>query len=693
VIPALEKLLDLFGRLSPTGQAAALGIAAFGPAALSAAGSIAQLSIAMGGLKTALAGLGAFAASPAGIAALALIGVGTAAYGLYDLVNNQIPANVRNQLGTGGPGALYNNGDGSATPDFSGMKSKGLKVENGQVIREKIRQISDVTDRTVKARKNSVTMPSLSASDLVSSQYEGQAFDPDVWKEAARRYEASQKGGKLFGEFMTKRNEEFKDRFGKGLERESDDLADAQRRYNRELREAIELAQQMDTAFQFMKGLRGETDATAQAFNQLGQSIGDSFGDLKNLLGGLKNAFLSFVRDIAGNALRNVAASAIAPIVGSLGGRTGGAGSIGGFGSLAFGSAGSFLTGGFAGGNPAGNILGGSYSQQAQVMQVINQVGGGSAGAGGWIGSGVPSTAGKVGLFSGLKNSLRSTFSSPLAAGALGASLGGMLGGQSVAGNILGAGGGALVSAGLGGLITGSMSLAVAGPLAAVGVPLLIGSILLGKAKQRKADESVVDTYWMEYSRVLKELTSGVNADRIMGDDALGQAAEARQTAVDLISQIKTKSVRESRLQHQIPQIDAYDLRNLQNAVASQKTRLADQAESVRQRGLLDSRLVPEFATGGVVPGPIGAARYVMAHAGEVILNARQQAAVGQSALANAGVPGLAGSGGNGPGAPVVNVHFSIGRQDQSEIVSSGIVHPNTRNALTNALKSAIRYS
>jgi hypothetical protein len=180
--------------------------------------------------------------------------------------------------------------------------------------------------------------------------------------------------------------------------------------------------------------------------------------------------------------------------------------------------------------------------------------------------------------------------------------------------------------------LTGKFAaLGALGPIALAAAPIaIVGSILLGKAKQRKADERVVDTYWVEYSRVLKELTAGVNTDRIMGDDALSQAAEARQTAVDLIGQIKTKSVRESRLRNQIPQIDAYDLKNLQDAVAAQRSRLAQQGADMNRRRDLDSRLMPEFATGGIVPGPFGARTNIIAHAGEVVLNQQQIQTIGQ---------------------------------------------------------------
>jgi hypothetical protein len=302
-------------------------------------------------------------------------------------------------------------------------------------------------------------------------------------------------------------------------------------------REALEkLEPVLSNTQRFMTGLRGETDQLGNAFERFGDSVGRAFGDVRNLFSNLKSAIKSFFADITGGILRNVAGSVLGPLIGR-------APSFGGAGMG--GGGGGFFTGGFAGGPGAASTFGGAGG----IIQQFFGGGGGTVGGGGsrWIGSNVPTRAGKINFLGGITSSLRSAFSGingPL----FGAGIGSMLGGQSVAGNILGSAGGALAT----GFITSSLGLMGSGAAAALfsnpftaiaGAGLLVGSILLGKAKQRKADERVVDTYWVEYSRVLKELTAGVNTDQIGGDEALSQAAEARQTAVDLISQIKTKSV------------------------------------------------------------------------------------------------------------------------------------------------------
>jgi hypothetical protein len=92
--------------------------------------------------------------------------------------------------------------------------------------------------------------------------------------------------------------------------------------------------------------------------------------------------------------------------------------------------------------------------------------------------------------------------------------------------------------------------------------------------------------------------------------------------------------------------------------------------------GLLHKLHVPGFAEGGIVPGPLGKARIVVAHGGEAILNQPQQALVGAALRGaprmtlNAPVTAaLAGAGGGGfparsafaaAPAPPVNVHVSL---------------------------------
>src|SRR4029453_17068008 len=88
----LNVILGFLNQLPDGLKAATIGILAVAPA-------IGGVTNALTGLRGAVVALGGFELSPGGIAALALFGVGVAAVGLQDPINNQIPANVRSQLG------------------------------------------------------------------------------------------------------------------------------------------------------------------------------------------------------------------------------------------------------------------------------------------------------------------------------------------------------------------------------------------------------------------------------------------------------------------------------------------------------------------------------------------------------------------------------------------------------------------
>jgi hypothetical protein len=137
------------------------------------------------------------------------------------------------------------------------------------------------------------------------------------------------------------------------------------------------------------------------------------------------------------------------------------------------------------------------------------------------------------------------------------------------------------------------------------------------------------------------------------------------------------KGYRESRLAHQIPIIDNDDLARLKDAIAAQSTGRD-----------LSSRHVPEFATGGYMTRD-GLAKL---HAREVILNARQQQAIGQQTLANAGVPGLSCGNGSQPQI-VVELTNVNATKEQSETIIGGVRHPDVRKSLGSAINSLVRYA
>jgi hypothetical protein len=461
---------------------------------------------------------------------------------------------------------------------------------------------------------------------------------------------------------------------------------EAQEKFNDALRETAERARELDPAFRFMRGLRGETDAVASSFERLGQNIGDSFRDLRGLLSSLGSAVKQFFGDLMSATLRNVAASALAPLAGKLGGifPSGSGGnifttpginpaasipSLFGFGN-GFGSS---VSAGFF--NPGVSGLPSLPRPNPGFQEALQRYGIG--GFGGGLGVTPPA---KFSL-AGLKGSLASAL--PF----LGLSIGSSLGGKSLAGNILGGIGGTALglfgAASLAPSLFGATAVGLlSNPITAIaGAALLVGGIFLGKSKQRREDEQLADSYWSQYKDRLITLTKDVRANRIDGDSALSEALAARQQAIDQINTIKTKSVRESRLKNQISDVDRVFLEPLKRAVSEQK-----------RRRDFDSTLIPEFASGGIIPGRIDEARYVLAHGGEIVVNRKQQTPALLEAASEAGVPGVRGNASAPNYQPNIHVEVLIGKDKQDQLFINGVGSSNTHKALKQTLATVFKY-
>jgi hypothetical protein len=820
VLPVVERVLDLFGKLPASAQAVAVGFAAIGPGAFSGVSALVQLSGALGGVRAALASLAAFAVSPAGIAALALIGAGTAIYGFnqmiaqneanlksqftnkydrpflpgadvtekldldpslnrFQLVNGKVVPVKPNAGGGGGNtrtrrgGALRSDG---STSIYSGVGSekryaKAVKDAQDDLLKARneyldgiISDMEQISEDLNAANKQAASDAEFRRRRLIDQrQSRVQLTAEQNTRDAATRFRSAQRGynaterslnlglqGIDQNTLLTPEERLAAQRgllAGNAVDQQTalNKLLAAQTDENRldeqwieNAQDKIDLLKQQSQGIDMFKasleGFNSTLRTSEDVFRSFGQQVGSAFDDLSNVFTKVRDSFRSLLSSVVSNTLKTAFFNAVRPLQQSAvviaGGVAGTAAGVGGV-MNAVGSVGGSLGNNFAqrenfrtlsealAEGKLRSVLSVAPSVNDRLESYAGPYNFEGEGAGkpfrGFLGGG-PSVADSVappvpspppspvkqpGYFSGLLGSLKSSFTNPFTL----AGIGSYLGGQSTLGNLLGAGAGlaagwgismgaSVFSAAGGGLgALGPAALAAAGPLALIAAPLVVGSILLGKAKQRKADEKVVDTYWVEYSRVLKELTSGVNSDRIMGDDALAQAAEARQTAVDLISQIKTKSVRESRLRNQIPQIDRYDLKNLQDAVAAQRTRLAQNADDLMRRRDLDSRLVPEFDTGGVVPGLFGAKVPAYVHAGEVVLNNQQRAAIGDDTLADAGVPGVrgGGSGGLASGQPI-EVVLIAGTETQDQFYVNGVSSKNTRGATAQTMNRILRY-
>lgn len=323
-------------------------------------------------------------------------------------------------------------------------------------------------------------------------------------------------------------------------------------------------------------------------------------------------------------------AGSAAAIAGSGGGPTGSGGFFAGLKSLfGFGGAtGSTLTSGL-----------GSTATQAAGTGVFGGIAGGASAAGPGFGGAVGSAGAGAGL--GLFGAGGFLAGIASAGPIIGLAAGSALGGKSLGGQILGGIGGTIAGAGLGltafaalgGTIAttgfaGAAAALLTNPFTiAIGGALLVGAYFLGKAKQRKQDETAADQIWVNEREQTRALIAAVNSDRMDGAEALVAHSQLRAQTVAQLGQIKTKSVRDSRLNNQLRDLDNTIVRELQAAVARQGKR----------RGIIP-QLAPEFAEGGRVPGIDRGIDSVLikARPGEVVLNQTQQARL--STIAGAGI-------------------------------------------------------
>jgi hypothetical protein len=450
------------------------------------------------------------------------------------------------------------------------------------------------------------------------------------------------------------------------------------------------LGVELSNSERFARGFAGAMETVGDAFERFGQNVARALTNTKDLLNGLKNSVLQLFNDIIGQGLQNLVRNALGPLLG-LGG--GGGAAAGGIGNI-FRTPSTFpsqIAQAFAGGGAI--AAPGSISGQTPTGIFANGAFAAGLAGGGGSGGGAIGAAGGIGRIPGLSRILGGVFNRVFAGGAvsafpalLGAQLGAGLGGQSTLGRILGGIGGSAVGLGVGfgsavfgaGGGLAAASLAALGPIALIGAPLLIGAIFAGKAAQRKKDEEASGQFLTQALQAIDQLAAGITSGQI----AAGQARSIFDTQIlnpfkQQISGLKTKSVRESRLTNQVRDLeDQYQIR-IQPLIAQQI-----------QRRELSSKLIPEFATGGRMPFD-GWARL---HAGELIINSRQQTPELLVAAARASVPGV-DSGGPTPALqPVFNVTILMGTQEQTQVFVNGLRQPVGNNAFKDEVKKLIKY-
>lgn len=414
-------------------------------------------------------------------------------------------------------------------------------------------------------------------------------------------------------------------------------------------------------------------DAQIKAFEGVAGSLDRGIDRLTKKLG----FFGDVVSGILKSIVRNVLANLLAPTFG--GGQQGGGGLLGGIlGGVFGGQAGGLLGGIFGrggigpGGTPVFNPSGGGFN--------FGSLFGLAAGSGGIsappsVSGGLPrfgnlpvpfinsSVTGNVqfpgagllgslgGLFKGFGFGLKPGSQlgglasiAPL----LGLSLGIGAGGTSTRGKILGGAGGALLGIGLtaapaifgtgGALASPFIAGLFSNPITAiVGAAALVGAIFLGRASQRRKDEAASGDMLTQALSAIQELKRGISSDQIDGSQARGIFDnQILATFIQQINTLKTKSVRESRLTNQVR-----DLRKVFD------TEIPPEIEAQRKRKLVNQRLIPEFAFGGIVPGiDFGRDSVVAAlRPREMVLTLEQQSTIariaGGDVFARAGVPGV----------------------------------------------------
>jgi hypothetical protein len=259
----------------------------------------------------------------------------------------------------------------------------------------------------------------------------------------------------------------------------------------------------------------------------------------------------------------------------------------------------------------------------------------------------------------------------------LGLSLGAGVGGSSISGQILGGigglvGGAAIASLlGVGGTgalggalgLIGGLGTATAG-IGLIAAPLLIaGAYFLGRDKLRKKEEKVRTQHINDALAQLDDILKKTRSHELNGDEAIKAAENVREQYRENVNQLKDGKTRRIAL-NEIPSRIEPKLNEIRAAA-----KIADE-----DRLRFEDR-VPEFATGGIVPGRFGEPRLVLAHGGEIIANPSQQTPAFIAAASEAGIPGVrgnAGSSGSG-GQPVqLNVELVIGTDAQDKLFVNG---------------------
>jgi tape measure domain-containing protein len=499
--------------------------------------------------------------------------------------------------------------------------------------------------KAARAGSTGITLPTLTADDLISSD---EAFRTMIAEsDVSARGELIAQGRLSRTALTLEYDTTSAERLRQGrLSRAAltEDFEQTQKRIEQQ-REALEkLKPVLSDGQRFMDGFRSAVISTGDAFERLGQNIANSFRDVGSLLSNLKNSILGFFNDLLGSSLQRVIGQVLSPIAAAFGGG-GGLALAGAGGGNIFRTPSTFpqsvsssaiqnlvaaATGGGSGAPP-------STTATQQLQQVFSDIAGPAARPRTVTGSvaGAAATAGGFSL-SALGRSIGA------AAPFLGGTIGLGLGGQSRLGQVAGAVGGGVLGLGVGvatGAITNPAIISLFTnpftiPLAA---GLLVGSVFLGKAKQRRQDEELSGQYLTQALQAIDQLAAGVGSGSISGSEAKSIFDnQILGTFRQQISQLKTRSVVESRLTNQVNDLRKVYEARIPPLIAEQERRAAD----ARRFAAIDSRLIPQFATGGISSGGLA-----ILHDREMVLTPQHQSAIaaraGEDIFRSVGVPGV----------------------------------------------------
>lgn len=527
-------------------------------------------------------------------------------------------------------------------------------------------------------------------------------------------------------------------------------------RLNVEIEQLRSLGQELTPLQALFKGFRSQAETLAESFERIGGAFKDKVLGVVDAGIDKLTSKLGFFKSLVGDILKSLTRVLLGNLFQPRGGGAGGGGGLGGFLGNLFGGGGggglgSFATGGFAGGGGAASILGGGgggggggllgslsgllgggggisappsatnplgglasifrggsgggFSPIIQDSILGNQRLGGLGGLGNLLsGIGFGKTPGSGGALAGalplLGISLGSQLGTDRLTSLIGGIGGGLLGvGLTAAPGIIGAGGA------LSGL--GFLAPLFSNPFTAIaGAALLPLAFFLGRARQRRRDESASGDFLQEAIDNIREMRKRVESNELVLTitEARRQfEAEILEPFKAQINTLKTKSVRESRLKNQTA-----DLKNL----FEKEVIPAVQAQKNRQG--INDKIIPEFAFGGIVPGrPTPGIDSVITRLspGEMVLTQRHQAAIasvaGTGIFQAVGVPDAGQAQGDGSQAfafggvvsparsiaPTINmtVQLMVSADEATNILNAAASTDDGQVILVNARKQASR--